>query len=266
MKVAQGFPINHPSMNVRPDCASRISLLLFMSVCWLVSSCDSNRPEPRRLHLLETIDLPINEPSGLSLSEQPNQLMVVSDEDKRMYRIDLNGTIREEWDFRGNDLEGITQNLEDGSFWVVEEEASRLQHLDTDGTPIDTFALEFEQETINHGLEGVTLDPQGQRIYLVTEKDPALLIILSIRGQILDERRLKLAEDNSGIAFAPEEDLLYILSDESAEIHQTSLKGKSMESYPLNVGKAEGLAVDITNNRFYVVSDEAAQLYIFERK
>jgi uncharacterized protein YjiK len=246
--------------------SNRVIFAVFtISTFLLGGACDNNRPEPLTMHLIETVDLALDEPSGLSLSDNPNQLMVVSDDDNRIYRLNLDGTAQA-LSFSGDDLEGITQNLADRSIWVVEEEASRLLHLDLNGNPIDTFPISFNPLEVNHGMEGVSVDPAAERIYIVTEKSPALLLVLDFQGQILAQHSLTFAEDNSGISYAPEENSLYILSDQSAWISQCDLQGQRIESYPIPVNKAEGLAVDIPRNRFYVVSDENSQLYIFERR
>ncbi len=232
----------------------------------LIAACDKlPRPDPEALTLLQTVDLSLREPSGLSLSDNPEQLLVVSDDDNRIYRLNLDGTAQA-LSYGGNDLEGICQNLVDRTIWVIEEENQLLLHLDVNGNPMDTLPIDYVRTESNHGPEGVAIDPVRQRLYVLTEKQPALLLEMDYQGTILNRKVLNFAADYSGITFSPTENLLYIVSDESQLITQCNLKGEPLESYLIEVVQAEGIAVDIPNNRIYVVSDPAEQLYIYERK
>lgn len=229
------------------------------------TGCDRNpTPNPDALTLLQTVDLDLTEPSGLSLSDNPNQLFAVSDDDNRIYRIGLDGT-SQVLSFGGQDLEGICQNLNDRTLWVVEEENQFLLHLDVNGNPMDTIVIDYLRQEVNHGPEGVAIDPANNRLFIVTEKQPGMLLTMDLQGNITDEVVLDFAGDYSAISYAPSENLLYILSDQAQTITQCDLAGKALESYQLTILKGEGLAVDIPNNRFYVVSDDAAELYLYER-
>lgn len=205
----------------------------------------------------------IDEPSGLAFSN--DQLLSVSDDDNKIYRINpATGTVVATLNYEGDDLEGVVQNPQDNSIWVVEETRQELIKLNVNGTAQDTFAIPFSQMAANHGLEGVAIDPAASRLYLITEKDPGQLLVVDFMGNILENYPLDFASDYSGISFDPSQQELYILSDESQTITKCDLKGNKIETYLISVIKAEGIAVDVPNKRCYVASDEASELYRYE--
>ena len=236
-------------------------LLLFSS---LSLACDRNpMPDPVSLNLVETLAMAIDEPSGLALSN--DQLLSVSDDDNKVYRINpTTGTVVATLTYEGDDIEGVVQNPLDNSIWIVEETRQELVKLNVNGTAQDTFAIPFTQMESNHGLEGVSIDPAAERLYLITEKNPAQLLIVDFNGNILENYALNFALDYSGISFDPSQNQLYILSDESQTITRCDLKGEKIETYRIGAIKAEGLAVDVPNKRVYVVSDENSELYWYD--
>ncbi|MEM6344843.1 MAG: SdiA-regulated domain-containing protein [Bacteroidota bacterium] len=239
-----------------------------VSCCLLFSllglACDRNpTPEPISLNLVETLAMAIDEPSGLSLSN--DQLLSVSDDDNKVYRINpTTGTVVATLNYEGDDLEGVVQNQQDNSIWIVEESRQELVKLDVNGTAQDTFAIPFTQMESNHGLEGATLDPATERLYLITEKDPAQLLVVDFGGNILENYALNFALDYSGISFDPSQNQLYILSDESQTITRCNLQGEKLETYRIDATKAEGIAVDVPNKRVYVASDLNSELYWYD--
>ncbi|MEL7534468.1 MAG: SdiA-regulated domain-containing protein [Bacteroidota bacterium] len=243
--------------------SQRFALLLLL-ISFLSTACDRNSmPDPVSLNLVETLAMAIDEPSGLALSN--DQLLSVSDDDNKIYRINpATGTVVATLNYEGDDLEGVVQNPQDNSIWIVEETRQELIKLNVNGTAQDTFSIPFTQMTDNHGLEGVTLDPVAERLYLITEKDPAQLLVVDFSGNILENYALDFALDYSGISFDPSQNQLYILSDESQTITRCNLKGEKIETYLISVIKGEGLAVDVPNKRCYVASDVNSELYWYD--
>ncbi|MFK7926359.1 MAG: SdiA-regulated domain-containing protein [Bacteroidia bacterium] len=238
--------------------------LILLTLSFLVSACDQNpMPDPISLNLQESLAMAIDEPSGLALSN--DQLLSVSDSDNKIYRINpATGTVVATLNYEGDDLEGVVQNPQDNSIWVVEETRQELIKLNVNGTAQDTFAIPFDQMESNHGLEGVAIDPAESRLYLITEKDPGQLLVVDFMGNILENYALDFASDYSGISFDASQKQLYILSDESQTITKCDLQGNKIETYLISVIKAEGIVVDVPNKLCYIASDEASELYRYE--
>ena len=238
--------------------------LILLTLSFFVSACDQNpMPDPISLNLQESLAMAIDEPSGLALSN--DQLLSVSDSDNKIYRINpATGTVVAALNYEGDDLEGVVQNPQDNSIWVVEETRQELIKLNVNGTAQDTFAIPFDQMESNHGLEGVAIDPAESRLYLITEKDPGQLLVVDFMGNILENYTLDFASDYSGISFDPSRKQLYILSDESQTITKCDLQGNKIETYLISAIKAEGIVVDVPNKLCYIASDEASELYRYE--
>ncbi|MEL6649479.1 MAG: SdiA-regulated domain-containing protein [Bacteroidota bacterium] len=241
--------------------SNNLGFLLLSILLW--TACDRNQPDPISLNRSQSLTMAIDEPSGLALSN--DQLLSVSDDDNRVYRINpTTGTIVAELTYKGDDLEGVVQNASDNNIWVVEETRQELVKLSNNGVPLDTFAIPFTQMVENHGLEGVAINPAAERLYLITEKDPGQLLVVDFNGNILENYALNFALDYSGISFDASQKELYILSDESQTITRCDLTGEKIETYLIDAVKGEGLAVDVANKRCYVVSDEASELYWYD--
>ena len=84
---------------------------MILSVTLLIQ-CSKNdasvNPDSLYLSLIDAREIPINEPSGLSLGKFNQSLWVVSDApENEIYEMSLEGEIIQKLDFKGEDLEGI---------------------------------------------------------------------------------------------------------------------------------------------------------------
>jgi len=123
--------------------------------------------------------------------------------------------------------------------------------------------IDYENTDSNSGLEGITYNFNDNTIFILNEKDPGLLIKLKSDFTILSKVKLDFASDYSGIFYESATNNLWIVSDQSKTINKCNLLGKLIESYPISVIKAEGIAV--SNDKIYIVSDAEAKLYIFKK-
>lgn len=230
----------------------------------LAISCQAPKlPDPIYLQPSSSITLEVAEPSGLALSSSSSNLLVVSDKKDKVFEISLSGVIIKEYNFKGEDVEGVTQ-LADSSIWIVEEQSNQLIHLDKQGNLVSNFSISIIQQEENHGLEGITYNEATQEFYMLAEKNPARLIVTDNTGSILEEHSLDFAKDYSGIYHSSEENLLYIVSDQSQLFAQCELDGSPRQIYNFDIPKAEGIAVDEEQGTVYIVSDQTGEMYTFQ--
>ena len=63
------------------------------------------------------------------------------------------------------------------------------------------------------------------------------------------------------MCYDTEQDVLWILSDESKTLTKCDKKGIEIEQFRLNIDKAEGIALNLSESVFYMVSDSRNVLY-----
>jgi uncharacterized protein YjiK len=76
-------------------------------------------------------------------------------------------------------------------------------------------------------------------------------------------KHISTALDYSGMDYNELENELWIVSDEDKKMFRYDLSGAVLDSYPINVDKAEGIAYDSFNNLIYIVSDSADSLFVY---
>lgn len=237
-----------------------VSLILI-----LLNSCqERNLPESNKIKFesVRTIKLQVLEPSGLDLTFNKKGFWTVSDENSTVYRLDMDGNILRSFKVKGIDLEGIA-TVKENTIAVVLERSREIVLLDTLGKEIKRGKLALKGE-LNSGMEGITYDGENQKFYVVNEKSPGLLIELDLDLKELNRTELTLAKDYSGIFYEKNEDVLWILSDESQKIMITDKSGNLIEEYKTKIVQAEGITLDYENNRCYIVSDNKEELYEYK--
>jgi len=65
----------------------------------------------------------------------------------------------------------------------------------------------------------------------------------------------------SSVYFDHETNLLWILSDDSKTLTQTTLQGIPIITYNTGVKKGEGVIVDSKNSTVYIITDSNSSLY-----
>lgn len=234
------------------------------SVLLLCTDCKKQSTEENlTLSLIEQYKINIDEASGLSNYLQTNQFLTVSDNTNLVYVISNTGEILNILDFHGDDLEGVTFDSITSSILVVEERLKEMVRLDTNGTEIERYPLEIANTEPGHGPEGISIGPNNNQFFVVNEKLPGELLVMTLSGEITDQYELSFASDYSSIFYNSDDNSLWILSDDSKTVSQCDLTGKMLKSWNTGIKKAEGLVVDSKNSLMYIVSDGYSFLYIF---
>jgi len=240
--------------------------LIFIIFVLFLGSCDK---EPKKvqnsdLELIKVIQLAVKEPSGLCFSANKNAFYTVSDNSGKVYKLSLTGAIIETLSYVGDDLEGVTVDPNNGNIYIVEERRRELVKLDSKGKEINRKHINIEENSANKGLEGVTYNSKNNHIYILNEADPGLLVELDVFGKILRQTKLNFANDYSGIFHEKIEDVLWIISDKSKTITKCDLNGDKINSYKIKESKAEGIVVDATTKRIYIVFDGLDKMQVYK--
>lgn len=248
----------------------------FLSGCGGGSS-DSEPSEPNNpptqpsetlfdLTLIQSYELDIPEPSGLSWALNGKDFYVVDDQDNQLYKIDKQGNILDDYLYSGDDVEGVTVDVQSQTIWIVEEAQSKIVQLDEVGNTIQSFRLDIERESNKNSLEGISSNSANNTFYVLNEDNPGLLISWQAETGINNKKVLHFAKDYSGIFFNKDTNSLWIVSDKSQKLFHTDLSGKVKQGFNLGIQKAEGIVVDSINQRVYIVSDSEQKLYVYSLK
>jgi uncharacterized protein YjiK len=227
--------------------------------------------------------------SGLAFSPVTNTLFMAVDSPPSIVELGLDGRLRRTIDMVGfEDLEGIA-HWKDKWFAVVEERRYKLCLVaidaSTDKISYDRV-LKYQVGTKtndNSGLEGVAVDPTGNRFYCLKEKRPRKIYEFpaptardaAVRPtqpwSIPDEEDGGL-DDLSGIHFDARSGHLLIVSHQSAAVQQYTADGRKVAQLSLKSGsaglkygiaKAEGITID-AKGRLYICS-EPNLLFVFAK-
>lgn len=241
-------------------------LILFLTTGLTFISCqkDKKSEKPRLLEYSTVREVAVSGPSGLDLTFEEDGFWVVSDETKTVYRLDSNGKIVTKFKIEGHDLEGLTV-IDETRLAVVLEATQEVIIIDTAGVELKREKLDVKAKE-NSGLEGIAYDPKQKRYYLLNEKKPSLLITLDENLNLLNTVTLDFSKDVSGIHFDERDNILWIVSDESNLIVKTDLKGNPIEKIEIPIAQSEGITLDKSGKKLYVISDDRAALYVFELK
>lgn len=223
-------------------------------------------PDPKdvsdKIKFEASFPINIKEPSGLTLSLDGDNLWVVSDKANKIYLISKDGKIIKDIAVKGKDFEGITQ-VNENLLAIVNEEDGKIILADFSGNIIKEVNAGFAKKG-SSGLEGISYDKNNNRYFIVNEKNPEKLFILDEEFNLINEAEIKKVKDLSGIFYESNENVLWIVSDESKVILKCSISGKVIEEYKIDVPQAEGIAVDFNEKKIYLVSDKTGMLYIYE--
>ena len=238
-----------------------IALLLALTA---FAGCTKEKEEKThdKITLLARYDIPVIEPSGLTLTSEQNGFWTVSDEDSSLYKLDSYGMIIKKIKVNGFDLEGITV-IDGATLAIVLERTREVVILDTAGTELKRVKINLDGE-LNLGLEGITYNENTKHFYIVNEKDPPLIIELD--GDLNEVRRdtIKFAADVSGIFYDENDNMLWILSDEDQMVVKTDLELNIITKFKLSVIQPEGITVNSTGDRMYIISDREEKLSVYK--
>lgn len=277
---------------------------MLLTGCAAAAMADCGHPSIRFLKSDRIADKAsgFSEPSGLSLAEEADQLLSVSDNTSALFMLDLDGRHDTPLDtiVAAEDLEGVVVDTVGNRILAVSESAAGILVIDSQSGGSELVLLAdmvgykpirkiFETSPSNDGLEGIAIDPKRDRVYLLKEKRPRLLLELS-RGltEILRVRELTPALgfvddyhsdrhlDVSGLTLDAPTGCLWIVSDRSERLFLFDpVLDSPTRSYslgwldgdkPRKVPHAEGVAQDARSERLYIVNDngKASRLFTYE--
>lgn len=236
-----------------------------------ISHLDLHRPE---------IDL--TEPSGLAVSPDGSGFWIVSDETRKLFRLEANGDLRAATgrDDRMRDLEGITLDARQGRLLAVSERNASIILIATDPPHrvrvIEVAALPGPTglgallEDRQNGLEGIAVHPKTGAVFVLKEDAPRLLIeIAPSLDRVVSVRRLgevlPAGEDVSGLAIDPDRDGFWIVSDTGKSVYFLPNDGGPVRHSALTWRKGdklrrlnnpEGIALSPDGRSLFVVTDD----------
>jgi len=237
----------------------RINMLFFISLFAIAAGCYLSDSE--RLIKVSEHKINVPEPSGLTITSDGKTLYTVSDEKNQVYRLSLNGKVKEKFKVKGSDFEGITM-LDDTTLAVVLEKKREIVLLNSYGDEIKRVKLDIKGDS-KYGLEGISFNKKNNHFFLVNGEQPRRLFELNDNYEVINSNKITFADDFSGLYYDSENDWLWILSDQNSMLYKCDTRGKLLKKYILNIAKPEGVAIDFQNNLIYIVSDSKEKLYLF---
>ncbi len=225
---------------------------------------DKPNNDKYKIEFIKSYNLDIAEPSGLSWALNQIDLIIVDDHTNKAFTIDINGNKLSGFPYEGDDTEGITIDKLNNKIWIAEEAKSKLIQLDANGNETNSYKIDINRTSEKKGLEGLTYDSNNKTFYILNEAKPGLLIKWQINKGIISQTQLDFAQDYSGIFFNNADQSLWIVSDQSQKLFYCNKDAKVLQYFDLDYPKAEGIVVDIANNRIYIVSDSEHKLYIYK--
>jgi len=235
-------------------------LIFLIIISFGILSVDDTKLE-KSLIPINIIELRVPEPSGLYFDLKSNSLWTVSDENSTVYNIDIEGNFLHSFEVNGQDLEGITM-VDDSTIVTILERERVVVFLNTNGDELKRFSINLKGKP-NKGLEGITFNTINMRLYIISEKEPGILLEVDTTGTEMGRIELDYASDYSGLDYVKSKDELWIISDESESILKCSNDGLLLEKFKINIEQVEGIAIDEENCLLYLISDPLEKLYIY---
>lgn len=246
-----------------------LSFFLFIGIYNCKTNSNSNyntpiQPIDSSFQLIAEVNVEVEEPSGLSFDKDKNYFWTVSDRSRKIYKIDRNGMIKKTLDCTGNDPEGVSFDPLSETVWIVEEFLSEAVQLDTNGSELNRIFISGGGGS--NGLEGISINPANNHLFIVKEQEPAILIELDSTYNLIKYKKLGFADDFSGIYYDAVFEQLWIVSDLSKSVYLCDLDGNVLREFYTDIKKAEGIVVDRLENKIYLISDSSEKLYIYNLK
>lgn len=223
--------------------------------------------------------------SGIAYDYDHHRLLAVTNKGPmQLLALDINGDILERYPLIGfDDTEGVAY-LGQGRVALCDEQLQQLDiiSLPAAARPIQVeeahyIALVINPSLHNKGFEGVTYDPDNDRLFVIKERDPRQLFEVSGVLRSIDQGRLQIrvvdrldwvtesvaTRDLSEGYYDPRSGHLLLLSDQSRSITELDDKGHFVSIRSLAAGlsdlknsvpQPEGLTMDRDGN-LYVVSE-----------
>lgn len=189
----------------------------------------------------------LDEPSGLAVSAA-GDLWVISDDTKAVFTFSPNDLTKiVTLPIKESEMEAVTLAEADGHFFTINESKGRISRFSmSDGRRLQrqkirkmagyaTVKSSIEAADKQSGFEGIAWHPKRHSLFAVLEGPPGLLVEISA-------------------------DLKTILSS----IPLTADRGFIDKSNPKATIDFSGLSYDATRKKLWVLSDEAARVFVFD--
>ncbi|WP_299353489.1 SdiA-regulated domain-containing protein [uncultured Shimia sp.] len=229
------------------------------------------------------------EPSGLDAREEPGLFWTVSDGTAALIALQaetLSAQVAISHDIRG--IEGVARGWDSGIVLMVHEQSNSLVWLNSNATgsphslPIsklkgfDAVAKHFASNAQNKGLEGIAVDRARQRVFVVKEGQPRVLLeISSDLDRIVDHTVLKkdlgfhvkgLKDhklDISGLFYDSNRNALWMASDRGECVFLYDLQSKTAQRIEIvphtrklpDLKGIEGISLNEDGSELFLVSD-----------
>ncbi|GJQ63967.1 MAG: hypothetical protein SCALA702_30200 [Melioribacteraceae bacterium] len=235
-----------------------IILLALLTVsCYSGNEKKSNAP----LELIARFNIDVPEPSGLTL-DYDGTLWCVSDKNGHVYHLDTTGAVLDKFDLNLKDLEGITV-IDSFRLAVVSESKNLLAFINRNGDILAEEKIKYKNKS-NSGFEGITYSIKEGLIFILNEKKPGALLGINENFVLTEEVELGFLKDYSGIYYSDLKKEFWILSHESKTLLLLNRDYEKLREFKFNTPQMEGIAVDFTNSRLYIVSDPEEKLFVYK--
>lgn len=214
-----------------------------------------------KLKPFEKFHTNVSEPSDIAYSTDYSQMYIVSDKGI-LYKTDTLGKKIIDAEAKGLDFEGIC--MYNNVLYVTDERARRIM-----GYSPDSMILVRENEVaytgaMNQGYEAITYNEVKKCFIIVTEKEPCWLFELNNDLVKINEKKLKIASDLSGLCY--HDGFVYALSDENQMVIQLNASNYSViQKWKIPVTNPEGITFD-KNGNMVILSDVEQKIYKFKIK
>ncbi len=243
---------------------ARVKILIVCFVLIFISLYCAKENFGSGLTVRETFSLDIDETSGLAVGTGDDILYTVSDDSNKIYKITTSGKTLSSLLYVGTDLEGVAFDGNNNCLWVVEERTRTIIQLDLQGNKKRVISVPVEVKLENSGLEGISINPVNGNVFVLNESNPAQLIELNSSGLVLNKIDLHFALDYSGICINPDGTEMWLVSDESSSVYRCNMDAEVLAEYKIGYNSAEGIAIDFSKGKLYIVSDDQGRLYCYD--
>jgi uncharacterized protein YjiK len=246
---------------------------------------------PMQSRLIAEPSIGFDEPSGLAYDRTRKVFWTVSDDTKAIFLMQFNlNSVTRSLPMEYDELEGVTIGFDGNTLFLVREKGNLIlqynltsRSLDramrlSDMEGYDTIDHMFDSDEGNKGLEGITVDVDTRRVFVVKEAKPRLLIQLSSdltriekHWKLTKKRGFDVAGvsdkklDISGLAFDSSRQAIWMASDRGGCIflfdlktaygHKIPIRSESNSKVP-DLSGIEGMAVNDTHDAIFAVSDD----------
>ncbi|MBT3143796.1 hypothetical protein DS909_14290 [Phaeobacter gallaeciensis] len=239
----------------------------------------------------------LKEPSGLDIQPNSQAFWIVSDDSAELFSVETPpARVDVVYPLAYEGLEGVSAGWDEGIVLMVQEDTNAIVLIDERNSaasvrlPIskmkgyDAIAGHFEGSDTNKGLEGIAVDRERRRIFVVKEGKPRLLVeISSDLSSITAHRKLKAKHgflvpglkdkklDISGLYYDRAQDALWMASDRGGSVFLYDLKSNRAVRLEIeydggetpDLKGIEGIALSNDHEVLYLVSDAGKESSLF---